>query len=79
MDVLKKVWPTPFNIKKNDLSSFLIQLIVFIVVCAVIGWLIGVLASVPVIGLIFKIVGSLFEIYGTVGVILCILRFIGVI
>lgn len=79
MDTLRKLWPTPFKIKEKDLPSFLIQLIIFIVVCTVIGWLIGVLASIPVIGLIFSLVGALFEIYGAVGIVLCILKFIGVI
>ena len=51
----------------------------FIVVCAVFGILIGVLSSIPVLGIIFMIVGSLVNLYGLVGIVLCILRFCGVI
>ena len=29
MDMLKKLWPTPFKIERKNLSSFLIQLIIF--------------------------------------------------
>ena len=79
MDLLKKFWPTPFKIKKGNLASFLIQLIIFLVIVAVFGWLVGLLAHLPVVGLIFGLVGSLVGIYNIVGVVLCILRFIGVI
>lgn len=78
MDLLKKFWPTPFKIKEKDLVSFLIQLIIFIVIVAVVGWLIGVLASLPIIGIIFSIVGSLIGVYNIVGIVLCVLKFLGI-
>jgi hypothetical protein len=49
------------------------------VVCAVVGWLIGVLAGIPVLGLIFKLLGALIEIYGFVGIVLCVLKFLGIV
>lgn len=79
MDMLKKLWPTPFKIERKNLTSFLVQLIIFIVVCAVVGVLIGVLSSIPILGIIFWIVGSLLEIYSIVGVVLCVLVFLDVI
>ena len=79
MDMLKKLWPTPFKIERKNLSSFLIQLIIFIVVCAVVGVLIGVLSAIPIIGIIFWIVGSLLEIYSLVGIVLCVLVFLDVV
>ncbi|MBQ7011656.1 MAG: hypothetical protein IJN63_08110 [Clostridia bacterium] len=79
MDMLKKLWPTPFKIKKGNIASFLIQLIIFLVIVAVVGWLIGLLAHLPIVGLVFKLLGSLIGIYNLVGIILCILRFIGTI
>lgn len=77
MDFLKKFWPTPFKIREKDVASFVIQLIIFVVVCAVVGWLIGLLANIPIIGIIFSIVGAVVELYGLIGIILCILKFIG--
>lgn len=79
MDFLKKYWPTPFKIEKMNVVSFLIQLIIFVVVCAVVGWLIGILAKIAIIGIIFSIIGALVEIYGLVGIILCVLKFVGVV
>ncbi len=78
MDMIKKLWPTPFKIEKGNLASFLIQLIIFLVITAVVGVLIGVLSSIPVLGVIFWIVGSLMEIYTLTGIVLCILNFLGV-
>ena len=79
MDFLKKFWPTPFKIKDKDVASFVIQLIIFIVVCAVVGFLIGILASLPIIGIIFSLIGGLVELYGFIGIILCILKFLGMV
>ena len=78
MDFLKKLWPTPFKIEKKIVASFVIQLIIFVVICAVIGVLIGVLSHIPIVGIIFWILGSLMEIYGLVGIVLSILVFTGV-
>lgn len=79
MDLIKTLWPTPFKIERKNPVSFVIQLIIFLVICAVVGILIGVLSSIPIVGVIFWIVGSLMEIYSIVGVILCILVFLDVI
>ncbi len=79
MDLLKNLWPTPFKIKKGDLASFLIQLIIFVIVCAVVGVLFGVLGGIPILGIIFWIFGSLLEIYSIIGIVLCVLKFAGVV
>ena len=78
MEFLKKVWPTPFKIEKKNVSSFVVQLIIFAVVCLVFGILMGVLAHIPYVGIIFSILGSLCELYCTGGIVLCILKFTGV-
>ena len=79
MDLIKKLWPTPFKIKKGNLISFLVQLLIFLIICAVIGWLFTVLSKIAIVGVVFYVVGSLMGIYAIVGAILCILRFIGVV
>ena len=79
MDFLKTLWPTPFKVKEKNLVSLLIQLIVFLVICAVVGWLIAILAHLPIIGIVFALVGSLMEIYSIVGIVLCVLKFLGAI
>ena len=77
MDLIKKVWPTPFNVKEKDVTSLVIQLVILLAVCVVAGAIIGLLASIPVIGFLFSIIGSLMGIYSLVGIVLCVLKFLG--
>ena len=77
MDMLKLIWPTPFKIEKGNVVSLIIQLVIFLVICAVIGWVIALLAGIPILGIIFGLVGTLMEIYGLVGIVLCVLQFLG--
>ena len=79
MDILKKLWPIPFKITEKDVTSFVVQLVIFILVCAVPGVLIGILSLVPIVRILVGIVGRLVELYGLIGIILCILVFLGVI
>ena len=77
MGLIMKVWPTPFKIKEKDVTSLVIQLVIFLVVCAIAGVIIVFLASIPIIGIIFSIIGSLMGIYSLVGIVLCVLKFLG--
>ena len=78
MDMLKKFWPTPFKIKEKDVTSFVVQLIIFIVVCALVGLAIGLLANIPIIKYVVGIVGAVVELYGLIGIVLCVLQFLGI-
>ena len=79
MHFLKNFWPTPFKIKKGNLASFLIQLVIFLVITALLGWLAGLLAKIAIIGWIFGILASLLGVYNVIGIVLCVLRFVGVV
>ena len=78
MEFLKNLWPTPFKIKRGNLVSFIVQLIIFLVICAVAGVLLGWLQKIAVIGFVFAILGSLMGIYSIVGIVLCVLVFLGI-
>lgn len=79
MDILRKIWPTPFKIQEKNVVSLIVQLVIFLVICAVVGWLIGILAAIPVLGIIFGLIGGLMELYSTVGIVLCVLKFLGIV
>lgn len=79
MDWLRRIWPTPFRIAAKDVVSFVIQLVIFVVVCAATGWLIGILSRIPIIGLVFSLCGAVVELYGLIGIILCVLKFLGLV
>lgn len=78
MDLLKKFWPTPFKVKEKDVNSFVVNLIIFVVVCAVAGAIIGLLTNIPILGYVFGAIGGLLELYGLIGIVLCILIFCGI-
>jgi len=77
MDILKKFFPNAF--KSTELNPFIIALIVYVVVDVICGLVIGLLAKIPVIGILFSIVGSVIGLYALAGIILSILVFVKVI
>ena len=79
MDLIKKIWPTPFKIKQGILGSFIVQLLIFLIICAVVGWLFTVLSKIAVVGVVFYFVGGLMGLYCIIGAILCILKFLGIV
>ena len=79
MNFLRSVWPTPFKIEKGKIGSFIIQLVIFVVICAVVGWLMSLLSGIKIVGPLFSVIGSLMGIYSTVGIVLCFLKFFGVV
>ena len=78
MDFLKTLWPTPFKVQEKDVKSLVVQLIIFILLIAVFSVLIGILALIPIIGIVFAIVGSLIDLYSLIGIVLCVLNFFAV-
>ena len=77
MDTLKKFFPHAF--KAVDVGQFIVSLIIYAVIGIIGGFIIGILAIIPLLGLIFILLGSLLELYVLVGVILSILVFLKVI
>ena len=77
MDTLKKFFPHAF--KATELKAFIISLIVYVLIDLVCGLVIGLLAKIPVLGIIFSLLGSVVGLYALVGVILSILVFVKVV
>lgn len=77
MDVLKKFFPAAF--KATEVKAFIISLIVYVLIDVVCGFVIGLLAKIPLLGIIFSLLGSLVGLYAFVGVVLSILVFVKVI
>ena len=77
MDMLKKIFPLSF--KATELKPFIITLVIYIVADIICGAVIGLLAKIPVLGIIFGLLGSVVGIYMFVGLIFAILYFVKVI
>ena len=77
MDFLKTAFP--FSFRPADTRAFVITLVIYLILGAVIGGVISLLSHLWLIGWIFKIVGSLLDLYILVGIILTVLSFTGVV
>lgn len=71
MDALKKFFPHAF--KATELSKLIITVIIYLLIDVVCGFVIGLLAKLPIIGFIFGLLGGLVGLYATVGIVLAIL------
>ena len=74
MDMLKKIFPHAF--KAKDVVSLVVALIIYIVVGGIVGWVIGKLTAIPLIGLVFALLGYVVWAYGMIGIILSVLVFL---
>jgi len=77
MDTVKKIFPLSFFV--TDLKTFIISLVIYILAEAVCGCVIGFLAAIPILGIIFSILGSIVGLYALAGIVLSILVFLKVI
>ena len=74
MATLKKFFPQAF--KAKDVPALSIALIIYILIDVVCGFVIGLLAKLPLIGFVFGLVGSLVGLYALIGIVLSVLVFL---
>lgn len=77
MDKLKKFFPSAFN--ATEVKPFIISLVIYALIDIVCGIIIGILAKIPILGIIFSLLGTLIGLYALIGIILSILVFVKVI
>ena len=74
MNLLKALFPFSLS-QKNGTAALAVSLIAHILVGAVIGAVIAVLAKVPLVGFIFGIIGGLIDLYVLIGIVLVLLDY----
>ena len=78
MDMLKKLFPLAFGVKK-DIVALVINILIHIVVDAVLGIVVSLLAGLPLVGFVFGLIGSVLGLYFLVSLILSILHFLKIV
>lgn len=73
METLKLLFPLSFQAK--DMAQLIIYCLIYIVVGTILAFLIGILARIPILGLIFTLISSLLEIYVVAGLIILFLSY----
>ena len=79
MDILKKLWPFSF-VNKKEVASLVINVIIHVVgmiILTVLCWLIGIIPFVG--GILAWLIGSVGDLYLTVGIVLTFLDYFKVI
>ncbi len=76
MDILKKYFP--FAFKSTELKPFIISLVIYVLIDIVCGLVLGLLSAIPIIGIIFSLLGTVIGLYALVGIVLSILVFVKV-
>lgn len=76
MELLKKYFPIAF--KATELTPFIISLVIYALIDVVCGVIIGLLAKLPIIGIVFSLLGAVIGLYALVGIVLSILVFVKV-
>ena len=69
-------YPLNKNVKKKNISSLIIAILLYVVLSIVVGLLQKLLGAIPVVNWVMGIVGYLVWLYSVVGVILAIVKFI---
>lgn len=77
MDTIKKLFPLSLN--ANDFKSFLKTVLIYVVLDFVCGLAIGLLGKLPLIGIVFGLIGSVLGIYFAAGLLIAILVFLNII
>ena len=87
MDFLKKFWPMAFSTVRKEVKPFVIRLIIYWAIAAVLSLIVGITVGVVgvsapdvanVLNLILTPITSLVGLYCTAGIVFTILRFTGV-
>lgn len=76
MDILKKIFP--FAFKSTEKNEFIVSLVIHGLGAIIGGLIIGLLATLPVVGVLFTLMGSLVDVYCLGGIALSILVFLKV-
>lgn len=77
MDILTKLFPFSFQ-PKADMTALVINVVIYVVVAAVIGFVLAIIKKIPIVGLIPKIICSLVELYVVIGIVLSVLDYMQV-
>ena len=74
---VKPFFPQAF--KAHDVKSLVIALLIYAVVACVLGWVLGLLSFIPIVGFITNVIGWLVKLYCVAGIILALLVFLNVV
>ena len=77
MKKLKAYFPLNKKVKKGDFISLLLAILIYVVIAAILGFVVHVIGALPIIKIVAGILSLLVWLYEVIGIILAILKFFG--
>ncbi|MBO5952840.1 MAG: hypothetical protein J6Q53_01735 [Oscillospiraceae bacterium] len=77
MDTLKKIFPLSFK-NTDSVANLVIGILIYLVGDIIAGAIIGLLAKLPLIGIVFGLIGSLVGLYCLAGIVILVLVYLKV-
>lgn len=75
MDMLKKIFPLSFSFA-DTIVNLVVGIVIYLVAPAVASVVLGLLAKIPLLGVLFAVVNWVIGIYAFVGLVLLILVYL---
>ena len=79
MEALMKYFPLSKGVKADNVNELVKAIVIYVVAAVVFGFVLGLLAKIPLVGFIFSLIGTLIGIYALAGIIISVLIFVKVI
>lgn len=77
MDTLKKLFPLSFKYT-DSVANLIIGILIYLIGDVIAGAVIGLLAKLPLIGIVFGLIGSLVGLYCLAGIVILVLVYLKV-
>lgn len=74
MELLQKIFPLSFKLS-DTVANLVIGILIYVVGSAIIGAILGWLSLIPIIGVVFSLINTLFGIYCLAGIVIEVLVF----
>lgn len=68
-------FPLSASVHPGDVVSLILSIVIYVVICAVLGFLQFAFGWIPVVGFLLKLVFSLLGLYCCAGIVLSVLKF----
>jgi ABC-type phosphate/phosphonate transport system permease subunit len=78
MDMLKKFFPVSFSFA-DTVVNLVVGILIYVVAGAIVGAVMGIIGLIPIIGILASIIGYVFGLYCTAGIVIELLVFFKVI
>ena len=74
MENLRKAFPLSFK-ENKDVGALVINILIHLVIAVIATTLLGFLAGIPIVGIVFTVLSTLIDLYLTAGIIFSILHY----